>query len=178
LSFVLAILGGSFRLLARAVLPLALLFILSACGGSTAPEPSETKAVPGPGFRFDVPVGWKVHRSGDAVDAHNGSALVSVTTYKLLKAYDPAVFDRAAEELDAAVAKLAKQAKGTVVEKKTTEVAGRKIRDYRYVAKGFATRLGFVFEGKREWQLLCRARAEDDDPDGACKLLFDSFSVG
>jgi hypothetical protein len=164
-------------LLARACLPLALLFILSACGGSTKPEPAATKAVTGPGFRYDVPVGWKVSRSGDAVDAHNGSALVSVTTYRLLKPYDPAMFERAAAELDGAVAKLAQQAKGTVVEKKTTEVDGRKIRDYRYVAKGFATRLGFVFEARREWQLLCRARAEDDDPDGACKLLFESFTV-
>jgi len=164
-------------LLARAVLPLALLFILSACGGSTKPEPAATKGVTGTGFRFDVPVGWKVGRAGDAVTARNGSAFVSVTTYRLLKPYDAALFDRAAAELDRSVAKLAQQAKGTLVEKKTTEVAARKIRDYRYVAKGFATRLGFVFEAKREWQLLCRARAEDDDPDGACKLLFESFSV-
>jgi hypothetical protein len=164
-------------LLARACLPLALVFILSACGGSTAAEPPATKAVTGPGFRFDGPVGWKVSRPGDAVEAVNGSALVSVTTYKLLKPYEPAMFDRVATELDGSVAKLAKQAKGTVVERKTSEVDGRKIREYRYVAKGFATRIGFVFEGRREWQLLCRARAEDDDPDGACKLLFASFSV-
>jgi hypothetical protein len=177
LSFVLAILGGSFRLLARVCLPLALVFILSACGGSTATETAATKAVTGPGFRFDAPPGWKVGRPDDAVEAVNGSALVSVTTYKLLKPYDAAMFDRVTAELDGSVAKLAKQAKGTVVERKTSEVDGRKIREYRYVAKGFATRIGFVFEGKREWQLLCRARAEDDDPDGACKLLFSSFSV-
>jgi hypothetical protein len=164
-------------LLARAVLPLALLFILSACGGSTASEPPPTKPVAGPGVRFDAPAGWRIVRAGDAVSARSGNAIVSVTAYRLLKAYDPAMFDRAAAELDRSVAKLASQAKGTVVEKKTTQVAGRKIRDFRYVAKGFATRLGFVFEGKREWQLLCRARAEDDDPDGACKLLFDSFTV-
>jgi hypothetical protein len=173
----LAILGGSFRLLARVGLPLGLVFILSACGGSTAAEPAATNAVTGPGFRFHAPDGWKVSRSDDAVEALNGSALVSVTTYKLLKPYDAAMFDRVAAELDGSVAKLAKQAKGTVVERKTREVDGRKIREYRYVAKGFATRIGFVFEGKREWQLLCRARAEDDDPDGACKLLFATFSV-
>jgi hypothetical protein len=118
-----------------------------------------------------------VSRSEGAVTARNGSALVSVTTYPLVKPYDPAMFERVSRELDGSVSKLAKQAKGTLVEHKTTEIAGRKVRDYRYVAKGFATRLGFVFEGKREWQLLCRARAEDDDPDGACKLLFSTFSV-
>jgi hypothetical protein len=177
LSFVLAILGGSFRLLARAVLPLALLFILSACGSSAEPEAPATKAVPGAGFRFDAPAGWRVSRSEDALTARNGSALVSVTTYRLLKAYDPARFEAVAGELDRSVKKLVQQADGTLVESRTTDVAGRKVRDYRYVAKGFATRLGFVFEDKREWQLLCRARAEDDDPDGACKLLFESFSV-
>jgi hypothetical protein len=173
----LAILGGSFRLLARGVVPLALLFILAACGGSTTPEPARTQVVTGPGFTFTAPGGWKVSRSDDAVTARNGSALVSVTTYKLLKPYDPSMFARVAQELDRSVATLAKQAKGTVVERKTVEVDNRKIREYRYVARGFASRLGFVFEGKQEWQLLCRTRAEEPDPDGACALLFDSFSV-
>jgi hypothetical protein len=173
----LAILGGSFRLLAKVSIPLALLFILAGCGGSTAAEPPDTKTVPGAGFTFDAPAAWNVAHGKDSVTAKAGSSLVSVTAYPLLKRYDPALFDQVAAELDRSVAKLAQNAKGTVVERKTTEVAQRKIRDYRYVANGFATRLGFVFEGKREWQLLCRARAEDDDPDGACKLLFDSFSV-
>jgi hypothetical protein len=165
-------------LLARAVLPLALLFILSACGGSAAPEPTTTtQVVVGQGFRFGVPAGWKIGRTDDAVTARNGDALVSVTTYTLLKPYKPSLFGRVAEELDRSVAKLAKQAKGTLVERKTIEVDGRKVREYRYVARGFASRLGFVFEGKKEWQLLCRARAEESDPDGACTLLFDSFSV-
>jgi hypothetical protein len=165
-------------LLARAVVPLALLFILSACGGSTAPPPASTaKVVTGAGFRFSVPDGWKVVRSDAAVTARNGDALVSVTTYKLLKPYNPSMFGRVSDELDRSVANLAKQAKGTLVEKKTIKVGGRKIREYRYVARGFASRLGFVFERKTEWQLLCRARAEEPDPDGACALLFDSFSV-
>ena len=116
-------------------------------------------------------------RPKGAVTARNGSALVSVTTYPLLKASDPELFDEAAAELDRSVKKLVQQADGTLVETKTTKVAGRQVREYRYVAKGFATRLGFVLEGKREWQLLCRARAEDDDPDGACKLLFETFTV-
>jgi hypothetical protein len=166
-------------LLAKAVVPLALLFILSACGGgSTAPQPAATaKLVTGAGFRFSVPDGWKVARSDGAVTARNGDALVSVTRYKLLKPYNPSMFGRVVEELDRSVGTLAKQAKGTLVEKKTVDVDGRRIREYRYVARGFASRLGFVLERKTEWQLLCRARAEEPDPDGACTLLFDSFSV-
>jgi hypothetical protein len=173
----LAILGGSFRLLAKALLPIALLFILAGCGGSATTQAAATKIVTGQGFRFEAPAGWRVSRPQDAVRGRNGSALVSVTSYKLLKPYDPELFDQAAAELDRSVKRLVQQAGGTLVETKTTEVAGRQVRDYRYVAKGFATRLGFVLEGKREWQLLCRARAEDDDPDGACKLLFETFTV-
>jgi hypothetical protein len=173
----LAILGGSFRLLAKVSFPLAVIFILAGCGGSTASQQPETKSVPGAGFAFDAPAAWHVGHGRGAVTAKSGSSLVSVTAYPLLKRYDPELFDQVAAELDRSVGKLAQSAKGTVVERKTSEVAQRKIREYRYVANGFATRLGFVFEGKREWQLLCRARAEDDDPDGACKLLFDSFSV-
>jgi hypothetical protein len=87
------------------------------------------------------------------------------------------MFAAVATELDRSVAILTKKAGGSLVERKTIEVDGRRIREYRYVARGFASRLGFVFEGKKEWQLLCRARAEEPDPDGACTLLFDSFSV-
>jgi hypothetical protein len=124
-----------------------------------------------------VPAGWKIGRPDDAVTVRNGDSLVSVTTYKLLKPYDPSMFAAVATELDRSVAILTKKAGGSLVERKTIEVDGRKIREYRYVARGFASRLGFVFEGKKEWQLLCRARAEEPDPDGACTLLFDTFSV-
>jgi hypothetical protein len=174
----LAILSGSFRLLAKVIFPVALLFILAGCGGSSGNEQADTKTVPGAGFTFETPAAWTVGHGRNAVTSRNGGgALVSVTAYPLLKPYDPALFDQVAAELDRTVGKIASGAKGSVVERKTTEVADRKIRAYRFVANGFASRLGFVFEGKREWQLLCRARAEDDDPDGACKLLFDSFSV-
>ena len=47
-SVVLAIVGGSFRLLARAFLPPALLFILAACGGSAKPEAPTTRLAHGP----------------------------------------------------------------------------------------------------------------------------------
>jgi hypothetical protein len=34
-----------------------------------------------------------------------------------------------------------------------------------------------VLQGKREYQLLCRAPAGAGDPDGACALLYASFTT-
>ena len=136
------------------------------------------KHVQGPGFRFSVPPGWAVRHGTGLLAAEKGKALVSATTFTLLKPYDPALFGKVAAELDRNVAKLAAQAHGKLTEKSTTTVANRKVREYRYTASGYDTRLGFVFDGKREVQLLCRAPAGSADPDGACSLLFRSFALG
>jgi hypothetical protein len=174
----LAIFGGSFRLLARVCLPLALLFILAGCGGSTKAQPPTGKRLQGTGFSFSVPAGWVVRRGVGLLAAQSGTAAVSATTFTLLKPYEPALFGRVKAELDRNAAKLAAQAHGKLTEKLTTTVAGRKVRAYRYTAGGFDTRLGFVLDGKREVQLLCRAPAGSADPDGACGLLFRSFRLG
>jgi hypothetical protein len=158
-------------------LPLAVLFILAGCGGSTKPRETTVKHVQGPGFAFSVPSGWTVRRRAGVLAAQSGTSVVSATTFTLLKPYDPALYARVAAELDRNASKLAAQAHGTLTEKLTTTVAGRKIRAYRYTAAGFGTRLGFVLEGKREVQLLCRAPAGSADPDGACGLLFRSFKL-
>jgi hypothetical protein len=159
-------------------LPLAVVFILAGCGGSPkAPPPETGRIVHGPGFRLSIPPGWTVRRGNGSLTAQSGKAVVSATTFTLLKRYDPALFGKVAAELDRNVAKLAAQAHGTVTEQKTVVVAGRKIRAYRYTAAGFDTRLGFVLDGKREVQLLCRAPAGSVDPDGACGLLFRSFTL-
>jgi hypothetical protein len=167
--------GGSFRWAARASLPLALLFILSACGGSTTTTASPAQGVRGTGFTIEAPAGWQVARTTRVVTARRGSALVSVSVFPLVKAYDPAIFDRAARELDGVARRLAERAGGTITESKTTTVDGGKIRAYRFEAKGLQTRVGFVLRGKREYQLLCQASS--GDPDGACALLFSSFSA-
>jgi hypothetical protein len=169
--------GGSFRLLARVCLPLALLFILAGCGGSTKAPHESTRLLRGPGFHFSVPAGWSVHRGNGFLAAKKGRSQVSATTFTLLKPYDPALFGKVAAELDRNAAKLASQAHGTLTEKTTTTVAGRKVRAYRYTAAGYDTRLAFVLQGKREVQLLCRAPAGSADPDGACSLLFRSFAL-
>jgi hypothetical protein len=124
-----------------------------------------------------VPQGWQVARRPNRIAARKGDALVSVTLFPLVKPYDPAKFAAAAKELDGVAATLAARAGGTLTERATTTVAGRKIRTYRYTYGDTELRLGFVLDGMREYQLLCQAPAARNDPDGACTLLFDSFTV-
>jgi hypothetical protein len=163
----LGILSGSFRLLARRVLPLALLFILAACGGAKQGEAPATVGVHGPGFTFEVPEGWTVTTPSNGAVARHGRAVVSVTRFPLLKPYDPAEFDAVTKELDVIATRLAHQAGQVSAAGQTTTVAGRKVRSYRYGNR----RLGFVLEGKREYQLFCAPAG------GACDLLYSSFTL-
>ena len=123
-------------------------------------------------------------RAGSAVTARGSDGedapLVSATAYKLARAYAPALFPVAAKELDGVAAKLAAASNGTVTESVTTTVDGTKIRAYRFTAhpEGHPAtddRVGFLLEGKREYQLLCSVPAGAGDPDGACALLFSTF---
>ena len=100
----------------------------------------------------------------------------------LLKSYSPALFTRVAQELDGVAAKLAAQSRGKLTERATTTVDGRRIRAYRFTGRpatgaAYAERIGFVLQGKREYQLLCQAATGAGDPGGACALLFASFRL-
>lgn len=130
----------------------------------------------GPGFTFSVPAGWTTSRSLTRVVARDGEREVSATVFPLLKPYDPARFRDAARELDRVAAKLAARSGGSLTESVTTVVDGRKIRAYRYEAHGRHTRVGFLLEGKREYQLVCSAPAADGRDD-ACRLLYASFTA-
>jgi hypothetical protein len=154
-------------------LPLALLFILPACASGTKIQPVSTRVVRGPDFSFSAPGGWRTSRTQRAIAVRSGKTRVSVTTYTLQKPYRPALFAAAARELDGIAAKLAAEAGGTLTQKQTVRVAGAKIRAYRFGT----TRIGFVLEGKREYQLLCELPPDGQDADGACGLLFKSFSL-
>ncbi len=162
------------------------LFAVS-CGpsaGVVAPTVSATKIVRGPGFRFTAPAGWRVAHSPTSATARSpgATALVSAEVYRLGRPYSPDQFAAAAKELDGVAAKLALAAGGEVTASETIVVAGRKVRAYRFTATSSgsgpaADRVGFVLAGKREVQLLCQAPAGGGDVDGACGLLFDTFSL-
>jgi hypothetical protein len=172
LSFVLAILRSSFRSLAKASVPLAFVSILAACGGGTPTKAVSTRLVRGPGYTFAAPVAWETTHGVRAVAAYSGKDRVSVTTYTLLKPYRPALFPAAAKELDGVAARLAAEAGKTVTQRQTVVVDGRKTRAYRFGSM----RIGFVLDGRSEYQLLC-APQRNGDPDGACALLFTSFAL-
>ena len=156
---------------------LALVLILPACGGGTKEKAVSTRVVQGPGFSFSVPAAWKTRRTRAAVVAERDRSRVSSTVFPLLKPYDPSRFGAAAKELDRIAGTLASRAGGTLTEKQTTTVDGRRIRAYRYEGGGKHTRIGFVLVGKREFQLLCDAPGSADI-DGACALLFATFKTG
>jgi hypothetical protein len=162
LSFVLAMLGGSFRLLAKAVIPLAVLFILAGCGGSKQETGQGSVEVRGNGYTFDVPAGWTVERRPRGMTAHRASASLSVQRFPLTKEYDPAQFAVASKALDRIAKRLAADAKG-----ETIEVDGRKARSYSYGSR----RIGFVLVGKSEYQLFCAPAGN------ACDLLFKTFTL-
>jgi hypothetical protein len=164
-----------------AILPLFATACGSSGGGAGAPR---TKVVAGPGFRFSAPQDWRVGRTETSAAAHSPAdrrTAVSAVVYRLGRPYEPSEFEAAAKELDAVAGKLARAANGTVTASETTTVADRKVRAYRFTARedGRSTqdRVGFVLAGKREVQLLCVAPAGGGDPDGACGLLFSSFTL-
>ncbi len=139
----------------------------------------------GPAFRFSAPRAWSVHGTATTTSARSRGvppAIVSAAVYRLARAYTPARFAAAAKELDGVAAQLAGKAGGHVTSGETTTVDGRQIRAYRFTARsaqgqGYEDRIGFVLAGKREVQLLCQAPAGTGDPDGACALLFGSFTL-
>ncbi len=168
------------------ILSVVLPFALVACGGASKhAQPGGSAVVKGLGFRFEAPSGWTTKSTGTATEARRdaaGRTMVSATAFTLLKPYSPKLFARAAKELDRVAAKLAAQSRSTLAESTTTTVDGRRIRAYRltvHPASGpsFDERIGFVLLGRREYQLLCRAPVGSGDPDGACALLYSSFTT-
>jgi hypothetical protein len=127
----------------------------------------------GTGFSFSVPKAWRSFISTRVVRAASGRSEVSVQTFSLLRPYKPEQFAAVTKELDRDAQQLAAQAGKPLETRETTTVAGMKIRAYRYGT----TRIGFVLVDKLEYQLLCRLGSGGTDPDGACAMLFSSFTL-
>jgi hypothetical protein len=151
--------------------------VLAGCGGGGgAPL---LKTVHGTGYRFSAPADWEVSRSGRAVRASAGLALVSVTRYPLLRRYRPDLWTKVVPELDRAAAQLAKQQSGDVAESRTLTVAGQHARrydiEYERGGKALVERIAFVLRGKTEYLLLCRyGRGGETD---ACDRLLATFKL-
>jgi hypothetical protein len=152
------------------------LAILSAgaCGGS---DNAEAAVVTGTGYRFEAPADWVVTRSGRtlSVAPAEGEVAISVTSFRLARAYRPALRRQTEAELDAVAEELARELDATVETRATITVAGRAVREYRLAgARDDTRRIGFVLHGRREYQLLCRG---DEGNGAACERLFATFRL-
>lgn len=159
----------------QAVLGLTLLF-LAGCGGGTAPK---RHIVRGTGFTFVAPADWTVTRKGAEVQAAQGTSLVSVTLFPLLRRFRPELWAKVVPELDRAAAGVARQQRGKVGDSRTVKIAGQKARRYdvAYVSeeKRLVERIAFVLRGKSEYLLLCRYERGGDTE--ACDGLLTSFKL-
>lgn len=131
----------------------------------------------GQGFRFEAPAGWAVARKTDGVSASSGDIdLLQTQRFTLEKPYRPAIFAKAARELDGVAAQIAVQNHGHVEMRATRQVGGRKTRYYRIAyGPGKTEEIAFVLVDRNEYQVLCRRAAAA--PDTNCAQLFSSFAV-
>lgn len=114
-------------------------------------------------------------RKGSSVLASQGLEIVEVTHFRLEKPYRVARFAAVSRELDGVAGGLARQIKGTLVDRATVRIAGRKTRYYRLEYGGKVEETAFVLSGLDEYQLLCRRNASA--PDATCAQLFSSFAL-
>jgi hypothetical protein len=149
--------------------------LLAGCGGGAAPPAPQS--VTGDGYRFAAPAGWRVTRAGRMTSAVSGEQLVSVTVFPLPRPFQPALWDKAAPELDRVAAQLATQLGGRIRSRAGVTLAGHRARTYDIAfergGKAVVERIAFILEGRREYQLLCRFAGDDS----ACREFRTSFRL-
>jgi hypothetical protein len=159
----------------QAVLGLTLL-VVSGCGGAAA---QKGYTVRGTGYSFEAPADWGVSRRGREVQAAQGTRLISVTHFPLLRPFRPGLWGKVVPELDRAAAAVATQQQGTVNDSRDVTIAGRQARRYviAYTREGkqLVERIAFVLRGKNEYLLLCRY--ERGGETEACDGLLTSFKL-
>ncbi len=162
-------------------------FAVAGCGGTASGEVEQIplQKVSGPGFTFSAPEDREVERTPRSVTvlpAEGGSQeLESVTIFPLVKPYRPALWPRAARELDSVAGRLADSLGGELdQEPRTVRRGGLRGRLYEiaYEREGveLRQRLTLLLSRRTEYQLLCRWEADADLPE-ACTHLESSFSV-
>jgi hypothetical protein len=151
--------------------------VILAVGGCGGGDEASVQTVTGAGYRFEAPGDWVVERSGRrlSVVAEDDAASISVTSFRLARAYRPELWPQAREELDEVAEELARELDGTLESRETVRIAARRARAYRFSGTRDETRrIGFVLDGRREFQLLCRGDAGEPSP---CERLFATFSL-
>jgi hypothetical protein len=177
-------LAESFRLVTARLIPRSLrckqalllgTVILAGCGGSGAVKSqSEWQTVSGPGFAFGAPAGWKVERAKRRISVTQGSQVVQVSTFPLLKPYDAKLFDRVATELSSRMQEIARQTGGKVSGERTVTADGVRSHAYDVTAGSRVDEYTFVLSGMQEHLLLCRRKTTEDA--GFCAQLSKSFA--
>ena len=153
------------------------LLLTAGCGGGAGAQ--KARVVEGDGFSFRAPAAWKVQRNGSDLQVGQGTDLVSVTRYPLLRRFRAEQWAKVVTELDHAAAALARQQSGAVADVKTLTVAGQQARRYDVLyerdGKKLTERITFLLREKTEYLLLCRyERGASTD---VCDRLLSSFAL-
>jgi hypothetical protein len=164
---------ASERLVACAAL-LVTAVILAGCGGSGAKE-QPAQSLRGSGFSFDAPAGWRVERSHRRVTAANGTELLEVASFPLLRPYSNSLFGKVEKELAARMRQIAGQSGGTVSGPSTVTTGDTRAHSYQVKSGDTVDEYTFVLRGLHEFQLLCRRQASSSGD--TCKQLLASFAV-
>jgi hypothetical protein len=162
----------------RSILGLGALVVvgLIQAGCGEGPKHGSSKVVGGNGFLFAAPAAWRVTRDGrELTAAGEEPSLVSVQVFPLVKAYAPALFTEASRELDGVADDLARGLGGTVTSARTVIIDGGRARQYEVRYRDLLQEITFVLAGRREYQLLCRRKA--DDGHEACVQFVSSFKL-
>jgi hypothetical protein len=153
-------------------------------GGGGVPKREEFRELSTRGARFSVPSGWTPTRTPTTVSASpsaESDELVSVSVFRLLRAYSPALWPRVVPELDRAANELVRQLAATMTASRTVTIAGDRARSYelsfRRKGRDVRERITFVLRDEREYELLCRWAAGRQEPP-ACAILLARFRPG
>jgi hypothetical protein len=163
--------------------------VAGGCGGSGSSagetgQPVPMKTVSGPGFTFRAPETREIARTPRSVTvlpAESGSQeLESVTIFRLVKPFRPALWPQAANELDGVAGRLAQSLGGELEREETVRIAGLRGRRYEiaYTRDGadLRQRLTLLLARRTEYQLLCRWEATAAPPD-ACADMETTFQL-
>jgi len=96
--------------------------------------------------------------------------ITRVTTYPLVRAYEPSLFGIAKPEVERVARALAAKLHATTIER-TVTVAGERALQFDLAHGGSVEQLTFVLRGKKEYELYCSRAAA-----APCKRLLATFT--